>query len=117
MVVMTVMSLILMAAVVMVAVVNDGRLYHMRDVLIIIMKTDVTHHVYSNNNCEFPVQYLCKMFLPFPLSWEGRSTEWSYVTEVPSWLHLGASVVGGCCRIGPADIRDIASIVAKSSSS
>ncbi|ROT75026.1 putative homocysteine S-methyltransferase 1-like isoform X1 [Penaeus vannamei] len=48
--------------------------------------------------------------------WEGRSTEWSYVTEVPSWLRLGATVVGGCCRIGPEDIRDIASIVAKSPS-
>ncbi|XP_042872661.1 homocysteine S-methyltransferase YbgG-like isoform X2 [Penaeus japonicus] len=49
--------------------------------------------------------------------WEGRSAEWSYVTEVPSWLRLGARVVGGCCRIGPADVKDIASVVAKFSSS
>lgn len=37
--------------------------------------------------------------------WDGGS---SYdVSLVPSWVEAGASYVGGCCRVGPADIADV----------
>ena len=43
--------------------------------------------------------------------WEGRDKDWSYISLVEKWLSLGASVIGGCCGLGPRDIRDIVKIV------
>ncbi|KAK7062931.1 hypothetical protein SK128_001602 [Halocaridina rubra] len=43
--------------------------------------------------------------------WEGRSTNWPYVSEISKWMSLGASVIGGCCRLGPCDIKNIAQVV------
>ncbi|XP_042231725.1 homocysteine S-methyltransferase YbgG-like [Homarus americanus] len=44
--------------------------------------------------------------------WAGRSAHWPFLNEVKKWQVLGASVIGGCCRLRPNDIRDIASVVA-----
>ncbi|XP_071527944.1 homocysteine S-methyltransferase YbgG-like [Panulirus ornatus] len=44
--------------------------------------------------------------------WEGRSEKWLFLKEVKEWQKHGSSVIGGCCRLGPNDIRDIASIIA-----
>nr|XP_045600190.1 homocysteine S-methyltransferase YbgG-like [Procambarus clarkii]XP_045600193.1 homocysteine S-methyltransferase YbgG-like [Procambarus clarkii] len=41
-----------------------------------------------------------------------NGSKWPYDNEVKKWFSLGASVIGGCCRLGPRDIRIIASTVA-----
>ncbi|KAK3856695.1 hypothetical protein Pcinc_019310 [Petrolisthes cinctipes] len=47
--------------------------------------------------------------------WEGRSAgTQSCIKEVREWRRLGASVIGGCCRLGPPDIRIIADTLANS---
>ncbi|WP_306425460.1 homocysteine S-methyltransferase family protein [Streptomyces hilarionis] len=30
---------------------------------------------------------------------------------VPSWLQAGAALIGGCCRVGPAEIKALADSV------
>lgn len=47
--------------------------------------------------------------------WEGRSMEWPFITEIPKWKELGASIIGGCCRLGPRDIKSIAQAVSSMS--
>lgn len=50
-------------------------------------------------------------------TWDSASHTWhgqaSYdLTLVPAWLEAGVEHVGGCCRIGPADIRALATSLA-----
>lgn len=49
--------------------------------------------------------------------WDAESRRWfgdgAPIHEMtPEWVSAGASAVGGCCRVGPADIAAIASILA-----
>ncbi|MCQ9131956.1 homocysteine S-methyltransferase family protein [Streptomyces sp. IBSBF 2807] len=30
---------------------------------------------------------------------------------MPSWLQAGAALIGGCCRVGPAEIKALADSV------
>ncbi|SDO33174.1 homocysteine S-methyltransferase [Nakamurella panacisegetis] len=46
--------------------------------------------------------------------WDGVTRSWSgdptfTATEVESWTAAGASLIGGCCRVGPAQISALAS--------
>lgn len=48
--------------------------------------------------------------------WEERSHTWGSsgefpVSEVVGWMHAGASVIGGCCRVMPGTIAEIAAAV------
>ena len=42
-------------------------------------------------------------------AWVGRARFSSALT--PQWIDAGARIVGGCCRVRPADIADIAAAV------
>jgi len=46
--------------------------------------------------------------------WDARRRRWTGpgtfdVAAVNAWLDIGAVLVGGCCRVGPAAIEEIAS--------
>ena len=45
-------------------------------------------------------------------SWTGASA--FTVGQVADWLDAGASAVGGCCRVGPADIAEVAGALSAS---
>jgi homocysteine S-methyltransferase len=50
--------------------------------------------------------------------WDGRGRRWSGApadhlwSGVGGWLEAGARIVGGCCRVGPREIAELAAIVA-----
>ena len=58
-------------------------------------------------------------FVAYPNSgeeWDAKNRIWLGSAEFPEtlvrdWLDGGASVIGGCCRVGPAQIRGIADII------
>lgn len=39
--------------------------------------------------------------------WRGEGVDW--VDDAPSWVELGARLIGGCCRTGPEEIRRLRS--------
>jgi homocysteine S-methyltransferase len=46
--------------------------------------------------------------------WDAGSRRWAgpsllSTKLVPRWAAEGARIIGGCCRVGPADIAEIAS--------
>ena len=43
-------------------------------------------------------------------TWEGDAPRQDWPALVAEWRDLGASVIGGCCRVGPADISCIRSL-------
>ena len=52
-------------------------------------------------------------------AWDHASHAWAGAgtfdpSEVRSWIDAGAQLVGGCCRVGPADIAAIADVAAAS---
>ena len=63
-----------------------------------------------------------KPVLVYPNSgegWDARTRSWTGSSaftagQVSSWLDAGASAVGGCCRVGPADIAEVAGAVSAS---
>ncbi|CAL4071522.1 unnamed protein product [Meganyctiphanes norvegica] len=40
--------------------------------------------------------------------WEGRPTNLEWIKNLKEWTDLGATVIGGCCRVTTHDIKDIA---------
>ena len=42
-------------------------------------------------------------------TWEGHAPRRDWPAMVAEWSDLGASIIGGCCRVGPADISSIRS--------
>lgn len=46
-------------------------------------------------------------------SWTGQREGGRWEDLVPTWAKAGATMVGGCCRTGPADIKVIAEVLAK----
>jgi homocysteine S-methyltransferase len=51
-------------------------------------------------------------------SWEAQSNRWNgsaspqrFVTQAQSWLEAGASIIGGCCRVGPTEIAALGNLV------
>jgi homocysteine S-methyltransferase len=50
--------------------------------------------------------------------WDGRHKRWMGrpgfgAEQVAAWLDAGATVVGGCCRVGPGQIAGIAAVLAE----
>lgn len=45
--------------------------------------------------------------------WKERegASPWPYLDELGTWVGLGAKLVGGCCRLGPPDITEIATVL------
>jgi homocysteine S-methyltransferase len=48
--------------------------------------------------------------------WDAATRRWSGAgglapADIATWLDLGARLVGGCCRIGPATVREVAAAV------
>jgi homocysteine S-methyltransferase len=51
-------------------------------------------------------------------AWDGAARTWIGTSAwspelVPQWVSAGAAIVGGCCRVRPADITNIASVTAR----
>jgi len=44
-------------------------------------------------------------------TWTGKSDPDPFMAMVKEWLVLGADIIGGCCRIGPDQIRSIREIL------
>ena len=63
-----------------------------------------------------------KPVLVYPNSgegWDARTRSWTGASaltggQVADWLDAGASAVGGCCRVGPADIAAVAEALSAS---
>lgn len=45
---------------------------------------------------------------PVTKTWHGTTQEGSYGNSAKLWHERGASIIGGCCRTSPKDIREIA---------
>lgn len=85
-------------------------------------------------NCCFPSEVLGaihaarsvtdKPIIVYPNSgeeWDANSRTWTGTPSFPAdlvslWLQAGASMVGGCCRVGPAEIRAISDVVSQAAS-
>ena len=53
--------------------------------------------------------------------WDSGTHTWSGtsaydVTLAPSWVAAGATYVGGCCQVGPADIAALVEVLAQAKS-
>lgn len=46
-------------------------------------------------------------------SWSGISVPEDYARQALQWINEGADIIGGCCRIGPKHIREMADRMAK----
>ena len=46
-------------------------------------------------------------------SWTGISDPKAYAPQAIQWINEGADIIGGCCRIGPEHIQEIASGIEK----
>ena len=44
-------------------------------------------------------------------SWTGTVTPGDVASAARDWLDAGASVVGGCCRMGPEHIHAMAAVI------
>jgi len=45
-------------------------------------------------------------------AWTGSADAW--LEQVPAWVRAGAVVVGGCCRVGPDQIRELRRVLERS---
>ena len=41
----------------------------------------------------------------FGFRWFGEGGMEGFLAAVPRWVELGARIIGGCCRVGPQDIK------------
>ncbi|WP_047998889.1 homocysteine S-methyltransferase [Lactiplantibacillus herbarum] len=64
--------------------------------------TKVPLIVYPNSGDEYD---------PSTKTWQTTTLSHQFDTFVPRWLAAGASIIGGCCRTTPADIRTIADLI------
>lgn len=55
--------------------------------------------VYPNNG---------DIYDPHTTTWISNPNSSTFEDLVPKWLAAGASLIGGCCRTGPSDIREVA---------
>ncbi len=46
-------------------------------------------------------------------AWHGAAGREGLASLAPEWLRAGAGIVGGCCRVGPAQIADLARTMAR----
>jgi homocysteine S-methyltransferase len=55
--------------------------------------------VYPNSGAQYDARRKC---------WHGQETSQQWSQQAAAWQRAGASIIGGCCRIGPAHIRQLA---------
>jgi homocysteine S-methyltransferase len=55
--------------------------------------------VYPNSGAQYDARRKC---------WHGQETSLQWSQQAAAWQRAGASIIGGCCRIGPAHIRQLA---------
>jgi len=48
-------------------------------------------------------------------SWHGAAGREGLATLAPQWIRAGAGIVGGCCRVGPGQIADLARAMTRAS--
>lgn len=48
-----------------------------------------------------------EVYDPVRGAWTGERADSAWLAGVPDWIAAGASVIGGCCRVGPAVIREL----------
>ncbi|MCY4219999.1 MAG: homocysteine S-methyltransferase [Gammaproteobacteria bacterium] len=64
----------------------------------------------------------CKRIIVYPNSgedyhlgkWSGKHSLNRWQQDCCDWIHAGAQIIGGCCRIGPNEIRQLARIIESS---
>lgn len=44
-------------------------------------------------------------------TWSGLSTPTSFLDMAKEWIKLGVDIIGGCCRIGPEEIKSISELI------
>ena len=44
-------------------------------------------------------------------TWSGLNDPSQWVQSVIPWIESGATIIGGCCRIGPAHIKEIKELI------
>lgn len=44
-------------------------------------------------------------------TWSGLSTPTSFLDMAKEWIKLGVDIIGGCCRIGPDEIKSISELI------
>lgn len=44
-------------------------------------------------------------------TWSGLLTRASFLELTKEWINLGADIIGGCCRIGPEEIKSISELI------
>ena len=83
---------------------EPGKTYHVSDVgrslgtrlrLLLMLKFLLSYsiYIYYNSNVNFV------------FSWFGEGGMEGFLVAVPKWVELGARIIGGCCRVGPQDIK------------
>lgn len=60
--------------------------------------------VYPNSGEGWDAEHRC---------WKGETEAENFGAQAEEWFRLGASIVGGCCRIRPAHIRAVAAVAQK----
>jgi len=55
--------------------------------------------VYPNSGAQYDATRKC---------WHGQETSQQWAQQAAAWHRVGASIIGGCCRIGPGHIRQLA---------
>lgn len=107
----------------------DGRLRSGEDVGdAFAMAADVPEIIALGVNCSAPDDVLpvveaaagVRPAIAYPNSgqtWDGQARAWTGTShfdrsQVSEWVTAGARLVGGCCRVGPADIRAVARALA-----
>ena len=56
---------------------------------------------------------LCAIYIPgqyghcldLSYRWFGEGGMGAFLAAVPRWVELGARMIGGCCRVGPQEIK------------
>lgn len=80
--------------------VNCTKLENIEDTIVNIKKvTNKPIVVYPNNG---------DIYDPKTKTWQANPKTSSFKELVPKWIDAGASLIGGCCRTTPADIKEIA---------
>ena len=55
--------------------------------------------VYPNSGAQYDAERKC---------WHGQESAGQWAEQAVEWYRAGASLIGGCCRIGPDHIRQLA---------
>lgn len=71
-------------------------------------KTDIATGAYANGFTAIRPEFLKKGSSVSALSKRSDLTPQAYADHAATWISLGATMVGGCCEVGPAHIAELA---------